>query len=532
MLDRIGNQVEPIRAAEGWLHETIIASAQLIGANGLRLGADKKLYVAQAFGSQISAVDIESGAVDIVSPADGAIIAPDDLAFDSRGNLFATEVMSARVSAIRPNGAVDVIASDVPVANGVTVHQDRIFMSEFRADGRIMELHADGAPPKVITTGLMAPNALSMGPDWHLYFPLVPLGEVWRVNAEGGEAEKVAGGFDIPTAVKFDADGTLVVVESGSGAVTRFDPVAGKRSEIAKVAFGIDNLEIVPGKGIFVSHFTDGGIVHIDGATVKTCLRGAMLGPFGMTVSHRGGLIIADGMSIATLAPDGTTKRVAMLLQHGFPGYIRNVVEESDGALICTNSAGDLARYRPGGETEMIATGIDTPMGLIAAPEGGWLVCEQGSGRVLNIDRSGGTKAVAEGLDKPAGLALAPDGQLYVSEMGSGRLVVVVDGTPRQLLSGMIEPHGVAVLGEMALVVDRMAGKVIGVSRRDGHATVLASGLPTGSGAGRRINTPPGIAGLMPGPLSAFADLSVLADGRICIGCDGDGSVLMLSRRH
>ena len=528
MLDRIGNQPGRPCAAEGWEIETMLAPAQLIGANGMRLGADKRLYVAQAFGSQISAINIDEATVDIVSPADGKIVSPDDLAFDSKGNLFATEVMSARVSAIRPNGAIDVIASDVPVANGVTVHKDQIFMSEFRADGRIMELYADGSPPRVVATGLVAPNALSMGPDGYLYFPLVPMGEVWRVNAEGGEAEKVAGGFDIPTAVKFDTDGTLVVVESGSGAVTRFDPVSGTKTQIAKVAYGIDNLELVPGKGIFVSHFTDGGIVQIDASGAeKTCLRGAMLGPFGMTVAKAGGLIVADGMSIATVAPDGTVGRPAMLLQHGFPGYIRNVIEESDGALICTNSAGDVARYRYGGEAEMIATGFDRLMGLIAAPDGGWLVCESGTGRVLRIDAKGDHEVVADGLEKPAGIALGGDGTLFVSELGSGRLVAIVDGKPQALHTGMIEPHGVAVLDDTVMVLDRAVGKLIGV--KDSKATVLASGLPTGSGVGRKINTPPGIDGLMPGPLSALADLAVLPDGRVCIGCDGDGSILTLS---
>jgi sugar lactone lactonase YvrE len=529
MLDRIGNQPRRLCAADGWKIDTMLAPAHLIGANGMRLGADNRLYVAQAFGSQISAVNIDDATVDIISPADGEIVSPDDLAFDSRGNLFATEVMSARVSAIRPNGTIDVIASDVPVANGVTVHNDRIFMSEFRADGRIMELFADGAPPKVVATGLVAPNALSMGPDGYLYFPLVPMGEVWRVTAEGGEAEKVAGGFDLPTAVKFDTDGTLVVVESGSGAVTRFDPVSGTKTQIAKVAFGIDNLELVPGKGIFVSHFTDGGIVRIDaGGAAETCLRGAMLGPFGMTVSKNGELIVADGMSIATVAPDGQVGRLAMLLQHGFPGYIRNVVEEADGALICTNSAGDVARYRPGGEAEMIATGLDTLMGLVTDSDGSWLVCESGTGRVLRIDGKAELEVVADGLDKPAGIAIGADGTLFVSEIGSGRLVAIVDGKPQVLHTGMIEPHGVAVVGDTVMVLDRTAGKLIGVTA--GTATVLASGLPTGGGVGRRINTPPGIAGLMPGPLSAFADLAVLADGRVCIGCDGNGSILTLSQ--
>lgn len=59
---------------------------RLYSANGLRTGPDGRIYVAQVGGSQISAVDPDTGAVEIISPMGGAITAPDDLAFDEAGN--------------------------------------------------------------------------------------------------------------------------------------------------------------------------------------------------------------------------------------------------------------------------------------------------------------------------------------------------------------------------------------------------------------------------------------------------------------
>ena len=53
----------------------------LFGANGMRVGPDSRLYVAQAFGSQVSAIDVTSGALTTISPIGGSIVAPDDLAF-------------------------------------------------------------------------------------------------------------------------------------------------------------------------------------------------------------------------------------------------------------------------------------------------------------------------------------------------------------------------------------------------------------------------------------------------------------------
>ena len=59
------------------------------------------------------------------------VVAPDDLAFDSRGNLYITEVMSERVCARSPNGDLRIIADNVPAANGITQWHDRQLCCEF-----------------------------------------------------------------------------------------------------------------------------------------------------------------------------------------------------------------------------------------------------------------------------------------------------------------------------------------------------------------------------------------------------------------
>lgn len=528
-VDRLGLARLSPRAAPGWSVQTLVRPAALAGANGMRWGPDGELYVAQAFGSQVSAVNVQTGASRIVSAADGPIIAPDDLAFDSHGNLFVTEVMSARVSAIRTNGTVDVIAADVPVANGVSVHGDRIFMSEFNPEGRIWELYADGAAPRLIASGLMMPNALCLGPDGMLYFPLVPLGEVWRVAVEGGPPERVIGGLDIPTAVKFDSQGRLFTVESGSGAISLIDVAAGTKSEFARVAYGIDNFAFAPDGRMFVSHFTDGEVVEIspDGRQ-RVAVAGGMTGPFGLAAAPDGGLVAADGMSLASVDKAGAVSRPAMLLQHGFPGYVRGVAMCADGHLIVTNSAGQCARYCPGAEADVLLDGLDCAMGVIVAANGEIVLCESGAGRVMAIGPDGTARVLASGLDRPIGIAEAPDGGFFVSEAGAGRVTHLKDGEQAEVLSGLAEPHGVAVSDGRAVVLDRGTGTLLRSAVNGDAPEVLASDLPSGTHGKMQPNVLPGIAGLMPGPLLPFADIAVLADGRVAIGGDEDGSVLLV----
>ena len=94
--------------ASGWSVDHLLAPSKLFGANGLRFGADGDLYVAQAFGSQVSALNPVNGDIRTVSPVGGDIIGPDDIAFDSHGVMYATEVFSERVSARMPVGSVRV----------------------------------------------------------------------------------------------------------------------------------------------------------------------------------------------------------------------------------------------------------------------------------------------------------------------------------------------------------------------------------------------------------------------------------------
>src|SRR6185312_16820802 len=84
------------KVADGWRFERLTAPSRLFGANGLRTGPDGRVYIAQVTGSQISALDLETGRLEAVSAKGGDIIAPDDVAFDTDGVLYATEVMDGR----------------------------------------------------------------------------------------------------------------------------------------------------------------------------------------------------------------------------------------------------------------------------------------------------------------------------------------------------------------------------------------------------------------------------------------------------
>lgn len=520
------------RTAPGWTLTTVMAPSALFGANGMKVGPDGALYVAQAFGSQISALDTGSGVARTVVPVGSSVVAPDDLAFDSHGTMFITEVMTGRVSARLPDGSLRVIADNVPVANGITSHGDRIFMDEFRPGGRVLELYSDGRAPRVIAEDLNLPNALALGPDGFLYFPQVADGEIWRVNAEGGAAEKIIAGLAFPTAVKFSPRGELHTVEAASGDLTRIDLQTRTKTSFAKVRPGIDNFAFDPAGRMFVSHFIDGGVAEIEASGRERILVAAgLLGPFGLAASSDGTLYIADGMSLVVRNPDGSiAARPGLLVDHSFPGFTRGVAVSVDGACYLATTSGTVARYQAGRETAVLASGLNLPTGLCVAADGGVLVCETGAGCVLRIAPDGKLTTVARGLAGPVAVVALPDGSCFVSESIGGRVVHVQDSKVTAVITGLTEPQGLALIGDALFILDRGAQALLQFSRTTGKSEIIASKLPVGAAPGHVPRILPGLTDVIPGPLLPFSDLAATRDGRILIGADGAGAVLALAR--
>jgi sugar lactone lactonase YvrE len=231
--DRFG--LSSVHLRPGLTLEYLAPPSRLYGANGIRAGRDGRLYIAQLAGSRVSAMDIDTGELMHLETADGAILGPDDLAFDDAGNLFITEFTENRVSMRSPGGAIRVLQGDIPGANPITFHQGRLLVGECRHDARIMELDLNGGSPRVILDHVPMTNAFEVGPDGKLYLPVMETNEIWRVNLDGTGCEVVIGDLGVPDSVKFDRRGRIVSTQVGSGQVLRIDPQSGERTLLADI---------------------------------------------------------------------------------------------------------------------------------------------------------------------------------------------------------------------------------------------------------------------------------------------------------
>lgn len=515
--------------AEGWALERLTPPSRLYGANGMRAGKDGRIYVAQVCGSQISAIDPVSGAIETVSPLGGGIVGPDDLAFDSDGNLYCTEITSNRLSVLHPDGTTRVLNGDVPIANPVTVYQDRVFAGELRMGGNIREFDRNTGESRVILADVPMPNAFEVGPDGKLYFPAQGANEIWRVSLDGGPAEVVAKDLGVPDSVKFDKDGFIISTQVGSGQVLRIDPRNGSREVLADLAPGLDNCVFI-GERLFVSHITGGIFELLGGGKWKPFIEAGFQWPMGLCVDEHGTVTIADGMFAYAIPKGGARQQIGTLFRGNYPGFLRGLASCGGGQLLATTANGTAARWTPGSEPEFIASGFDRLMGVAPSAGGGAVFADYDTGRVM-LAENGAVSELASGLDKPMGVAVSADGTVYVAESGAGRVSKINGGKSETVLDGLCRPEGLACRGGMLYVLDVASKQVIECDLSGGGQRVIAAQLPVGAPPGV-VMKPLGGVGDMCGPMTSFAGIAAGADGTLYVSADADGSVLAIGREE
>jgi sugar lactone lactonase YvrE len=515
-------------AADGWRLERLTAPSRLYGANGLRTGADGRVYVAQVAGSQVSAIDVNTGEIEAYSPMGGPITGPDDLVFDEAGNLYVTEITENQVRVLRPNGSSEVILGDVAVANPITYHHGRLIAGELRIGGRIMELDRNGGAPRVIADNVPMANAFDVGPDGKLYFPAQAANEIWRVGLDGGEPEVVARNLGVPDSVKFHPDGYIVSTQVVSGQVLRIDPRTGESAVLADIGAGLDNVAFVGGR-TFVSHIT--GSIHeiVAPGHARALVDKGLQWPLGLATGRDGELFVADGGFTYTLRPGGGLQLVGSLFTPGFPGWVRAAAAAGAGEWVVTTANGTVARWRPSAqEHDELVRGYERLMGVALGPRGAVVFVEAATGRVLALEGDV-VSELARGLEAPTGVAVAPDGAVYVAETGAGRVVKLSGGRREAVLDGLQTPQGIVIAGDRLYALVIGAKQLVARDLSSAGCEVVASNLPVGAPQGV-VRRPLGGVGDMCGPMDTFTGLAAGEDGTLYVAGDAEGSVLALRR--
>lgn len=156
-------------------------------------------------------------------------VAPDD------GNIIVSSFMQNAVQIWDPrtHSQVALYTDFVLPMNALRFDGDLV-VAEL-GTGSVVQKDSGTGVKSVIATGLVYPLGLAASAD-DLYVGDWVTGTVWQIVADGATltpARLVAGGLSHPEGLAIDRDGTLLVVESGPGRLSRIDPATGRVTTVA-----------------------------------------------------------------------------------------------------------------------------------------------------------------------------------------------------------------------------------------------------------------------------------------------------------
>ena len=469
------------------------SGAKISGVNGIHFGPDDFLYAASVIGSTISVVDTQ--AKKIVSeygPAQG-VFGPDDVAFNSEGDFYWTSILTGQVAGFLSDGTLVTAAELGPGVNPITFSDDdRLFVSQCFFGTGLYEVDPMGVAPARSIRDDLGPgcglNGMDWGPDGRLYGPRWFNGEVISVDVETGESRTEVTGLMVPAAVKFDSQGRLHILDTGSGEVIRRE-ADGRNAVVATLSQGLDNFAFDKADNLFVSSYADGFISKVTSEGVEEVLPGGLSHPGGLVV-FEGNLVVADIQSVRAVnartgddvwtlrnifqfAPIGTATAIA---NHGadllLTSWLDNTVKVLDPIS---------------GEITLALTTLNIPVSAVKFGDHYAVTLHGDNTLSLFADDGSLVSVLSDDFDAPTHVVHYGD-RLLVSDRKRGEIVAVDrSGNQEVIVAGLNSPEGIAVLDDTVFIYEGATGEI---KRHDASGTQVIATLTPGSPAATPAQPP------------------------------------------
>jgi sugar lactone lactonase YvrE len=268
--------------------------------------------------------------------------------------------------------------------------------------------------------------------DDQIFFSDGTANSIYRINPDGS-LKTITSELDMPSAIAFAPDGSLVVANTGAHTIVRVDVETGRESVIAGNSG--------------TSGYADG-----EGSEAR------FNAPIGIAVSEDGQVFVADTYNdrIRTIGKDGRVRTIAGGNEPGF-----------------RDGMGSEARF-------------DTPCGLAIAPDGSLLVADTANHRIRRVTLDGNVTTIAgtgeeterdgkpleAAFNQPIAIAVRRDGMVFIAgayessvrllnlsqQQDQGSVTTLAGGFPPGLADGEIaeaklnRPSALAFASNDALV--------------------------------------------------------------------------------
>ena len=272
--------------------EIFVRGAALPGIFDVAAGPDGLVYVASELERALIAIDPETGKV--IERYDVGNDTPHAMAIAPDGSLYWSSFYSLNLC--RFDEAGEKVCQAMPVDTwGLDFAPDgRLFAT---ADAHVESLYEVDPLLEVVAAASgpsrLADLTLRVGPDGHIYAPLLLEGSIIRVDVDADPVttETVVEGLTLPSAVDFDSSGQMYVAVGADGEhneILLVDLSTGEREVVGRLPAGFHNITFDAADRLFVSHFDEGALYELlpDGE-LNAITEPGMIAPGGLAVRAR-----------------------------------------------------------------------------------------------------------------------------------------------------------------------------------------------------------------------------------------------------
>lgn len=504
--------------------QVVVAPSSFKGVHGLAVDKQGRLLAGSVVGMSITQVDAATGKSTILVDAPQG--QADDIAIGPKGEMAWTSFLQG-VLRIRENDSapIRVIAKDLPGINSLAFDSKsgKLYASQVFLGDALWEIDVTGAkPPRLIKKDMGGLNGFEVGADGWIVGPLWFKGQVVKLNPADGEMKVINSEFKVPAAANFDSKGNIWVVDAKTGGLYRIHAADGKRTRVAQLETGLDNLALDKNDNVYVSNMVDNGVQQINPVTgqVTQITQGGMAAPGGIKLSEDGKtLFVAHVFGLRAVdTVSGKLNDIARM--HGDPiEYPFALSLSKDHYVMSSWFTGTVQLLnRKDKSTKAMAHGLAAPMDAIELGDGRVLVLELAAGALTQLSGADlhDKKQVVTGLQGPTQMILGKDGGVYITEL-SGRLIRVdtADWSQKTIAEGLAAPEGLAQAPSGKFIVAETAKRQLTeVDPSNGNKRVIASDLPIGFEAG------PGLP-----PPYLTTGVAVAADGTVYFSADRNNGI-------
>ena len=504
--------------------QVVVPPSNFKGVHGLAVDNQGRLLAGSVVGMSITQVDIKTGKGSILIDAPQG--QADVIAIGPKGEMAWTSFLQG-VLRIRDNdnAPIRVIAKDLPGINSLAFDQQngKLYASQVFLGDALWEVDVTGAtPPRLIKKDMGGLNGFEVGKDGWIVAPLWFKGQIVKVNPANGDMKIINDEFKVPAAANYDSKGNIWVVDTKTGGLYRINAADGKRTLVAQLDTGLDNLALDKDDNIFVSNMVDNGVQQINPSSGKATqiTKGGMAAPGGIKLSEDGKTLFVAHLFGLRAVDTASGKLTDIARMHGDPiEYPFAVTLSKDHYVMSSWFTGTVQLLnRKDKSTKAMAHGLAAPMDAVELPNGSVMVLELAAGALTQLSGADlhDKKQVVTGMQGPTQMVLGKDGGLYITEL-SGRLVRVdtSDWSQKIITEGLAGPEGLAQTPAGKFIVAEAAKRQLTeVDPANGNKRVIAADLPIGFEAG------PGLP-----PPYLTTGVAVAADGTVYFSADRDNGI-------